>query len=89
MDEEKASKLLDSDFAKDVSFMGYTDELLLLEVDNMTDMLYEKQGSYLQGKADGELSAKKKMAKSLKENGVAISAIAISSGLTEEQIKAL
>lgn len=93
VDEEKASKLLDSDFAKDVSFMGYTDELLLLEVDNMTDMLYEKQGSYLQGKADGkaegELSAMKKMAKSLKENGVAISTISKSSGLTEEQINAL
>lgn len=31
---------------------GYTDETLLNEVDGMTDMLYEKQGSYLQGKDD-------------------------------------
>ena len=31
---------------------GYTDETLLNEVDGMTDMLYEKQGSYLQGKED-------------------------------------
>ena len=31
---------------------GYTDETLLNEVDGMTDILYEKQGSYLQGKED-------------------------------------
>lgn len=31
---------------------GYTDETLLNEVDGMTDLLYEKQGSYLQGKQD-------------------------------------
>ncbi|MCQ2106737.1 MAG: PD-(D/E)XK nuclease family transposase [Fibrobacter sp.] len=30
IDEEKAGNLLDEDFAKDVSFVGYTDELLLL-----------------------------------------------------------
>ena len=45
-------RLLDKDFAKDVSLNGYTDETLLNEVDGMTDMLYEKQGSYLQGKED-------------------------------------
>lgn len=50
--EEKLKKLLDKDFAKDVSLKGYTDETLLNEVDGMTDMLYEKQGSYLQGKED-------------------------------------
>ena len=50
--EEKLRKLLDKDFANDVSFKGYTDETLLNEVDGMTDMLYEKQGSYLQGKQD-------------------------------------
>jgi hypothetical protein len=44
--------MLDKDFAKDVSLKGYTDETLLNEVDGMTDMLYEKQGSYLQGKED-------------------------------------
>ena len=43
---------LDKDFAIDVSLKGYTDETLLNEVDGMTDMLYEKQGSYLQGKED-------------------------------------
>ena len=50
--EEKLKKLLDKDFAKEVSLKGYTDETLLNEVDGMTDMLYEKQGSYLQGKQD-------------------------------------
>ncbi len=29
------------------------------EVDNMTDMLYEKQGSYLQGKRDGRAEGRK------------------------------
>ena len=46
------NKLLDKDFAKDVSLDGYTDEILLNEVDGMTDILYEKQGSYLQAKED-------------------------------------
>ncbi|MCQ2124921.1 MAG: Rpn family recombination-promoting nuclease/putative transposase [Fibrobacter sp.] len=55
IDEEKAARLLDSDFVKDVNFEGFTDELLLLEVDGMTDLLYEKQGSYLQGKEEGKL----------------------------------
>ena len=50
--EDKLKKLLDKDFAKDVSLKGYTDETLLNEVDGMTDMLYEKQGSYLQAKID-------------------------------------
>ena len=50
--EEKLKRLLDKEFAKDVSLKGYTDEIILNEVDGMTDMLYEKQGSYLQGKED-------------------------------------
>ena len=49
---EKLLRLLDKDFANDVSLTGYTDETLLNEVDGMTDLLYEKQGSYLQGKQD-------------------------------------
>ena len=40
---------------------GYTDETLLNEVDGMTDMLYEKQGSYLQGKGDGIVEAARLM----------------------------
>ena len=50
--EDKLKKLLDKDFAKDVSLVGYTDETLLNEVDGMTNILYEKQGSYLQGQED-------------------------------------
>lgn len=50
--EEKLKRLLDKEFAEDVSLKGYTDETLLNEVDGMTDMLYEKQGSYLQGGED-------------------------------------
>ena len=54
--EEQLKKLLDKDFAKDVSLEGYTDETLLNEVDGMTDMLYEKQGSYLQAKEDDAIA---------------------------------
>lgn len=50
--EEKLKRLLDKEFANDVSLQGYTDEVLLNEVDGMTDVLYEKQGSYLQGQED-------------------------------------
>lgn len=49
--------LLDKVFVKDVSLTGYTDETLLNEFDGMTDLLYEKQGSYLQGKGDGVLES--------------------------------
>ncbi len=50
--EEKLKKLLDKDFMKDASLVGYTDEILLNEVDGMTNIIYEKQGSYLQGGED-------------------------------------
>lgn len=89
IDEEKAGNLLDEDFAKDVSFVGYTDELLLLEVDNMTDMLYEKQGSYLQGKAEGADAKNKELAKGFRDDGFPLEAIAKRTGLTPEEIKAL
>ena len=89
IDEEKAGNLLDEDFAKDVSFVGYTDELLLLEVDNMTDMLYEKQGSYLQGKEEGRNEEKRELAKAFRDAGVSIEVISEKTGLTPEEIKAL
>ncbi|MCL4101712.1 Rpn family recombination-promoting nuclease/putative transposase [Fibrobacter sp. HC4] len=93
IDEEKAGNLLDEDFAKDVSFVGYTDELLLLEVDNMTDMLYEKQGSYLQGKAEGKeegrAEANKELAKAFRDAGVSVEVISKQTGLTPEEIQAL
>jgi predicted transposase/invertase (TIGR01784 family) len=50
--EEKLKSLLDKDFIKDVSLTGYTDEILLNEVDGMTDLLYERQGAYAQGHDD-------------------------------------
>lgn len=63
---EKLLRLLDKDFAKDVSLKGYTDETLLNEVDGMTDLLYEKQGSYLQGKDD----CKREDAQLMVDNGI-------------------
>jgi hypothetical protein len=54
---DKLNNLLDKDFIKDVSFGSYTDEILLNEVDGMTDILYEKQGS----KIDGIIEAAKIM----------------------------
>ncbi len=93
IDEEKAGNLLDEDFAKDVSFVGYTDELLLLEVDNMTDMLYEKQGSYLQGKEEGlsqgRNEEKRELAKAFRDAGVSVEIISEKTNLTPEEIKAL
>ena len=54
---DKLNNLLDKDFIKDVSFGSYTDEIFLNEVDGMTDILYEKQGS----KIDGIIEAAKIM----------------------------
>ena len=59
--EDKLKRLLDKDFAKDVSLIGYTDETLLNEVDGMTNILYEKQGSYLQGQEDKAIDIAKGM----------------------------
>ena len=56
---EKLKRLLDKDFAKDVSLTGYTDETLLNEVDGMTDLLYEKQGSKLEGILEGKIETAK------------------------------
>lgn len=54
---DKLNNLLDKDFVKDVSFGSFTDEILLNEVDGMTDILYEKQGA----KIDGIIEAAKIM----------------------------
>ena len=56
---EKLKRLLDKDFAKDVSLNGYTDETLLNEVDGMTNLLYEKQGSKLEGILEGKIETAK------------------------------
>ena len=83
--EEKLRKLLDKDFANDVSFRGYTDETLLNEVDGMTDMLYEKQGSYLQGKDD----ERNEVAKAMLAEGDSIEKIARVTKLSENRIREL
>ena len=83
--EEKLKRLLDKDFANDVSFKGYTDETLLNEVDGMTDMLYEKQGSYLQGKDD----ERNEVAIAMLAEGDSIEKIARVTKLSENDVRKL
>ena len=83
--EDKLKKLLDKDFAKDVSLVGYTDETLLNEVDGMTNILYEKQGSYLQGREEERIENAKGM---LAEN-LSIEVIERVTKLPKEQIMKL
>lgn len=83
--EEKLKRLLDKDFANDVSFKGYTDETLLNEVDGMTDMLYEKQGSYLQGKDD----ERNEIAIAMLAEGDSIEKIARVTKLSENDVRKL
>ena len=83
--EEKLKRLLDKDFANDVSFKGYTDETLLNEVDGMTDMLYEKQSSYLQGKDD----ERNEIAIAMLVEGDSIEKIARVTKLSENDVRKL
>ena len=59
----------------------------------MTDMLYEKQGSYLQGKAEGRaegsFAKNRELAKNFRDDGVSLEIISRRTGLTPEEIKAL
>lgn len=94
--EEKAEGLLDREFANDVSFSTYTNDVFLLEADGMTDLAYEKEGSYLQGKADGEqierekaLSEKLQAAREMLREGDSVEKVCRILKLTEEQVKAL
>ncbi len=98
--EEKAGSLLDREFANDVSFAMYTNDIFLLEADGMTDLAYEKEGSYLQGKADGEqigrmderqkaLSEKLQAAREMLSDGDSVEKVCRILKLTEEQVKAL
>ena len=81
--------LLDKEFMKDVSLGAYTDELLLHEVDGMTDILYEKQGAYLQGEAEGADAKNRELARNFRDDGVSLEIISRRTGLTPEEIKAL
>lgn len=66
----------------------------------MTDLAYEKEGSYLQGKADGEdigrkeerqkaLSEKLQAAREMLRDNIPLEKVIKYQNLTEEQIKAL
>ena len=79
--KEKSRRLLDKDFADDVSLKGYTDETLLNEVDGMTDILYEKQGSFLQAKMED--------AKAMLAEGMPIETIIRITKLSKECIRKL
>lgn len=76
--EDKLKKLLDKDFAKDVSLKGYTDETLLNEVDGMTDLLYERQGAYLEAKED--------VAKAMLAEGDSVEKISRITKLSEREV---
>ncbi len=63
----------------------------------MTDLLYEREGAYLEGEqtglakglAVGRKEERREMAKGLRDDGVPLNIIAKRSGLSEEDIKAL
>ncbi|MBO7131286.1 MAG: hypothetical protein J6V65_03985, partial [Fibrobacterales bacterium] len=78
---------------EDLSLKKYEDKVLMKEVGAMTDLLYVKQVVYdkgiRRGERHGAFKAKREMAKALKANGVDIGVIANSSGLSEDEIKAL
>ena len=81
--EEKLIKFLDKNFAKDVSLVGYTDEILLNEVDGMTNILYEKQSSFLEGQDAKALE----VAHNLYNKGVANDIIAETTGVPIRNIR--
>ena len=80
--EDKLKRLLDKDFAKDVSLIGYTDETLLNEVDGMTNILYEKQGSYLQGREEERIEN----AKGMLAYGDSVEKIVLITKLSKDQV---
>ena len=55
----------------------------------MTDVLYASHIAYDKGVRKGATDAKREMAKALKANSVDIGIIANSSGLSEDEIRAL
>ena len=87
--DEKMLNLLDKEFMKDVSLKSYVSEILLEEDDGMIDLLYEKQGSYLQGKAEGRSEGVRELAKGFRDAGFPVDAIAQQTGLSADEIRAL
>ena len=74
---------------EDLSLKKYEDKVLMKEVGAMTDVLYASHIAYDKGVRKGATDAKREMAKALKANGVDIGIIANSSGLSEDEIRAL
>ena len=87
--DERLLNLLDKEFVKDESLKSYVSEILLEEDDGMIDLLYEKQGSYLQGKAEGSDSRNRELAKGFRDAGFPVDAIAQQTGLSADEIRAL
>ena len=95
--DERLLNLLDKEFVKDESLKSYVSEILLEEDDGMIDLLYEKQGSYLQGKAEGIAvgrsegvdSRNRELAKGFRDAGVAYEIISRHTGLSAEEIRAV
>lgn len=63
--------------------VGYTDEILLNEVDGMTNILYEKQSSFLEGQDAKALE----VAHNLYNKGVANDIIAETTGVPIRNIR--
>lgn len=72
-------------FIKDVSLEKIEDELLLREVDEMTDIKYEKESSFL----DGMDAKAREMAKAMLAEGDSVEKVARISQLSEAEVAAL
>ena len=72
-------------FRKDVSLEKIEDELLLREVDKMTDIKYEKESSFL----DGMDAKAREMAKAMLAEGDSVKKVARISQLSEAEVAAL
>ena len=99
MQNETFRRLLDS-----VKLINFVEELFNCEAKNMTDLKAEHEIGFSEGRAEGRAQGfsegaaeerakaekeKREMAKILKEKNVAISVIAESTGIPEEEIRAL
>jgi predicted transposase/invertase (TIGR01784 family) len=88
MQNETFRRLLDS-----VKLINFAEELFNCEVKNVTDLMAEHEIGFAEGRkdglAEGELKKTREMAKSLKEQNVAMAIIVKSSGLSEEEINSL
>ena len=95
MQNETFRRLLDS-----VKLINFVEELFNCEAKNMTDLKAEHEIGFSKGRAEGRAQGaaeerakaekeKREMAKILKEKNVAISIIAESTGISEEEIQAL